>query len=290
MLWIPITVAATGLQVARNALQRGLLTGAGPWGASLVRFLYGLPFSLLFFGLAWALSPHAHPRLSLGFFLACAIGGGAQILATASMLVSMRRSSFALGTVFQQSGIPLAALFGLALGEHLGVAKWSGLALATSGLMWLGWPRGRERDWSAAGLGLLAGAGFAVAGNAFRQAALSLDRADPLLTAQLTVFVGQTMQSAALIAWLALTDRGALRIAVTSWRASVPAGFFGAAASGLWFTAFAMTPVGLVRAVGVIEMPIAAFAGRRMFAERLAPWQIAAAMVTALGVGLAALA
>jgi len=289
MLWIPITIAATGLQVARNALQRGLLAGAGPWGASLVRFLYGLPFSLLFFGLAWALSPHAHPRPSGGFFLACAIGGGGQIVATASMLVSMRRSSFALGTVFQQSSMPLAALFGLVLGERLGVAKWLGLALATCGLMWLGWPRGRQRDWSAAGLGLLAGAGFAIAGNAFRQAALSLDRGDPLLTAQLTVFVVQVMQSAALIVWLVLTDLGALRVAVTSWRASIPAGFFGAAASGLWFTAFAMAPVGPVRAVGLVEMPIAALAGRRMFAERLTPRQIAAAMITAVGVGFAAL-
>ena len=289
MLWIPITVAATGLQVARNALQRGLLAGAGPWGASLVRFLYGLPFSLLFFGLALALSPRAHPRLSAGFFLACAIGGGAQIVATASMLVSMRRSSFALGTVFQQSSIPLAALFGLVLGERLGVAKWLGLALTTCGLMWLGWPRDRQRDWSAAGLGLLAGAGFAIASNSFRQAALSLDHGDPLLAAQITVFVVQATQSAFLITLLALSDRGALHVAVTSWRESVPAGFFGAAASGLWFTAFAMAPVGPVRAVGVIEMPIAALAGRRMFAERLTPRQITAAMVTAFGVALAAL-
>jgi drug/metabolite transporter (DMT)-like permease len=290
MLWIPITAAATVLQVARNALQRGLLAGAGPWGASLVRFLFGLPFSLLFFGLALALSPHARLRLSPGYFVACAVGGGAQILATAAMLVSMRRSSFALGTVFQQSGIPLAALFGLGFGERLSAMKWLGLGLVTAGLMWLGWPRGSRRDWSAAGLGLLAGAGFAAAGNAFRQAALSLDPGDPLLTAQLTVFVVQAMQSGALIAWLALADRAALRFVVTAWRASLPAGFCGAAASGLWFTAFAMAPVGPVRAVGVVEMPVAAFAGRRMFAERLARWQIAAAVVTAFGVGLAALA
>src|SRR5208282_767330 len=93
------------------------------------------------------------PRLGGGFWLACAAGAAAQIVATAAMLVSMRRSSFALGTVFQQSGIPLAALFGLALGERLGVLKWLGLALATDGLMVLGWPRGREKDWSAALLG-----------------------------------------------------------------------------------------------------------------------------------------
>lgn len=289
MLWIPITVAATGLQVARNALQRGLLTGAGPWGASLVRFLFGLPFSLLFSGLAWTLSPWARPVPGAGFFIACALGGLAQILATAAMLVSMRRSSFALGTVFQQSGIPLAALFGLAFGERLGPLKWLGLALATLGLIWLGWPKQRGRDWSAAVLGLLAGAGFAVAGNAFRQAALSLDRADPLLAAQITVFIVQAMQSTVLITWLLLIDRAALRVAVTSWRASIPAGFFGAAASGLWFTAFALSPVGPVRAVGVTEMPIAALAGRRMFSESLTLRQIAAAVLTAFGVGLAAL-
>lgn len=289
MLWIPITVAATGMQVARNALQRGLLVGAGPWGASLVRFLFGLPFTLLFALTARALAPGARLHFSAGFYVACAIGGAAQILATAAMLVSMRRSSFALGTVFQQSGIPLAAILGLAFGEHLGVLRWTGLALATAGLMWLGWPRGRQKDWSAAGLGLMAGAGFALSANAFRQASIGLAHIHPVLTAQVTVLAVQAMQSAALVLWLLATDRRSLHVAVTSWRSSIPAGFFGAAASGLWFTAFAMAPVGPVRAVGVTEMPIAAFAGRRLFYERLAPWQIAAALITALGVGFAAL-
>ena len=36
MLWILLTAAAAPLQVARNALQRGLVGDAGPWGATLV--------------------------------------------------------------------------------------------------------------------------------------------------------------------------------------------------------------------------------------------------------------
>jgi drug/metabolite transporter (DMT)-like permease len=99
----------------------------------------------------------------------------------------------------------------------------------------------------------------------------------------------QAMQSAALTAWLALTNRSALVVALTSGRASVGAGFFGAAASGLWFTAFALSPAGPVRAVGVAEMPIAALAGRRVFAERLQAWQWAAAGLAGIGVALAAL-
>ncbi|MGQ7364003.1 hypothetical protein ACTGU8_11890, partial [Streptococcus suis] len=47
-LWIPVTIAAATFQVGRNALQRGVMSASGPWGATLVRFLFGLPFSLVF--------------------------------------------------------------------------------------------------------------------------------------------------------------------------------------------------------------------------------------------------
>ncbi|HWA62419.1 MAG TPA: DMT family transporter [Caulobacteraceae bacterium] len=290
MIWIPLTVGAAALQVARNALQRGLLAGAGPWGATLVRFLFGLPFSLLFVCVAWTLSPGAQLDFGPRFWLATAAGGAAQMGATAAMLVSMRRSSFALGTAFQQSSIPIAAVLGLALGEPLAAGRWAGIALVTLGLFVLAWPKGEQapRGWSAALLGLAAGTGFAISSNAYRQAAIALDPHHLPLAAQVCVFTVQSMQSAALVAWLALRDPRALRVAVTAWRSSLPAGFFGAAASGLWFTAFALSPAGPVRAVGVVEMPIAALAGRRLFAERLSLVQIGAAVVAGAGVVLAA--
>ncbi|HXU99658.1 MAG TPA: EamA/RhaT family transporter [Caulobacteraceae bacterium] len=287
-MWIPVTLGAASLQVARNALQRGLLAGAGPWGATLVRFLFGLPFSACFVIIALALTPGAHPILVERFWIACAIGGAAQILGTAAMLVSMRRSSFAFGTVFQQSGIPLAAVFGAAFGDTLGPSRWVGLGVAAVALGLLGWPRGRI-DWTAAPLGVAAGAGFALASNAFRQCALAIDPGHPVLAAQITLFAVQAMQSAALVTWLLISDPRALLAAVRPWRFSLAAGFFGAAASGLWFTAFALSPAGPVRAVGVVEAPIAALAGRRLFAERMATWQWLTAMVAVAGVALAAL-
>ena len=292
MIWIPITIGAATLQVARNALQRGLLAGAGPWGATLVRFLFGLPFSLAFAGVAFAVWPSAHPTFVPMFWIASALGGATQITATAAMLVSMRRSTFALGTAFQQSSIPMAAFIGLALGENIGALGWAGLFLVTGGLFTLAWPRKLAvgpRDWSAALLGLVAGAGFAISSNAYRQAALGLDAAHPVLAALITVFCVQAMQTTALTAWLALRDRPALRAVASAWRSSLGAGFFGAAASGLWFTAFALSPAGPVRAVGVVEMPIAAIAGQRLFAERLSTLQIIAALVTAAGVVMAAI-
>ena len=41
----------------RNAAQRSLMTGAGPWGATLVRFRFGLPFSLVFVAVALLFLP-----------------------------------------------------------------------------------------------------------------------------------------------------------------------------------------------------------------------------------------
>ena len=61
MIWIAATVAAAALQVARNGLQRSLMAGAGPWGATLVRFLFGLPFSLILAVVACLLTPGAVP-------------------------------------------------------------------------------------------------------------------------------------------------------------------------------------------------------------------------------------
>lgn len=292
MLWIPITVVAAGFQVARNAAQRSMLTGAGPWGATLVRFLFGLPFSLVFVAVALAVTPAA-PRFVPMFWLWSVLGALAQIGATAALLVAMRRSSFALGTAFQQSGLPFAALMGWAFfHDHLHAAAWVGVLIATIGLMALSWPRKAEgpRDWSAAWLGTLSGACFALSANAFRQAGLALDPVHHIPAALITVAVVQAVQSAVLIAWMSVSQRPALGAALRSWRVSLGAGLFGALASAGWFTALALSPAGPVRAVGVVEMPIAAIAGRRLFAERLTLRQWLFGAVTAAGVILAAVA
>ena len=48
-LWIPFTILAAMGQVARNAMQRSLTGPLGTWGATNIRFLFGFPFSILFF-------------------------------------------------------------------------------------------------------------------------------------------------------------------------------------------------------------------------------------------------
>lgn len=291
MIWIPITIGAAALQVARNAAQRSIMGDAGPWGATLVRFLFGVPFATLFAAIAWLVTPGATAHPTVHFWMACAAGAGLQIAATAALLTAMQRSTFALGTAMQQSGLPFALVWGvLFFGDHVSLVTWVGGLIASVGLGILTWPRGDvviRKGAVLAGLG--SGAIFALSANCFRQASLAFDPAHPAASAFVTVMAVQAIQTVALTSYLAWRDRAALRAVIAAWRQSLGAGFCGAAASGLWFTAMALSPVGPVRAVGVVEMPIAAIAGRRLFKERLTALQIVAGAITAVGVVMAAL-
>ena len=106
MLWIFLTAAAAPLQVARNALQRGLVGDAGPWGATLVRFLFGLPFSLLIFAVAAFLTPDADPHLSARF--------GQEVLYLHGGTPKKRRDEMV--TRFQSDGGPAVFLLSLKAG------------------------------------------------------------------------------------------------------------------------------------------------------------------------------
>jgi drug/metabolite transporter (DMT)-like permease len=292
MLWIFLTMAAAPLQVARNALQRGLVGDAGPWGATLVRFLFGLPFSLAVFVVVALGTPHAHPVVSARFGLAVAAGAIAQVGATAALLVAMRRSGFAVATFMQQSSLPLAALMGaVVLRDALRPLQWAGLAATTLALSLLSWPKRTDGRAAVVGsmYGLASGAAFAVALNAYRLAGEALEPAHPIYSATAALVAAQALQSIVMSALLAAIRPQALRAVGASWRSSLGAGLFGTAASACWFSALALAPAGQVRAVGVIEGPIAAAAAHRLFRERLTLRQIAGGTLAAVGVAMTAL-
>ncbi|MEO0762158.1 MAG: EamA/RhaT family transporter, partial [Pseudomonadota bacterium] len=109
MLWALLTVAAAATQTVRNALQRGLTERVGALGATHARFLYGLPFALVFLAVARAFGgPIAWPTLE-GAALG-ALGGLAQIGATACLLAAMRSSAFLLAVAYTKSEPALVLL------------------------------------------------------------------------------------------------------------------------------------------------------------------------------------
>ena len=58
MLWIFTTLVAAGAQTARNAMQSSLTATLGTLGATQVRFVYGLPFAVVFVAVAAFVAGH----------------------------------------------------------------------------------------------------------------------------------------------------------------------------------------------------------------------------------------
>ncbi len=293
LLWIPATIFASIFQVGRNALQRGVMTSAGPWGATLVRFLFGLPFSLLFTSIALLVVPSATPHFGPAFWISATAGAASQILATAALLVAMHRAGFAVGTALQQSSLPLAALLGLVVyHDQLSALAWIGVGITTVGLIILTWPSKHApmpQAVSGAVFGLLSGLFFGFSLNAFRHAALSMDAAHPIFAAIVSVSIVQAMQAVALTLILFIKSPAALQAALRNWRSSLGAGACGSFASAGWFVALALSPAAPVRALGVIEAPIAALAGHRLFKETLHAKQILAGLAVIAGIILTSL-
>lgn len=294
MFSILVVFAASAFQVARNAAQRGLMGDAGPWGATLVRFLFGFPFAVLFAVLAWSFTPHGGLHATAAFWRFAVTGAISQVLATAALLSAMKRSGFAIGTAWQQSSMPLTAVLGwLAFGDALSPLAWLGVAITTVGLAALALPDALKADsghrLAGAVFGLLSGLFFGYSLNAYRHANLILSPGAPLLGATATVAITQACQSLVLAVILAWRQPAALRAVIAGWRGSLTAGFCGASASACWLLALGLTPAATVRAVGVVEAPMAALAGRRLFSERLSLAQWIAGATTAAGVALTAL-
>jgi drug/metabolite transporter (DMT)-like permease len=197
------------------------------------------------------------------------------------------------GTSMQQSSLPLAAVLGLIVyRDQLTAVGWSGVALTSVALVVLTWPRkGASGPQPVSGgvFGLLSGLCFGYALNAYRQAELAMDAHHPLFAASATITATQAAQSLGLVVVLAVWDRVALKSVFTAWRQSLGAGFFGAMASICWLTALGLEPAAPVRALGVVEAPVAALAGRRMFREKLSLVQWIAGGAVALGVAMTAL-
>jgi drug/metabolite transporter (DMT)-like permease len=275
-IWIPITVCAALAQTFRNAAQRRLTTELGTLGATLVRFLYGLPFAAIWLAIVREWTSAALPHWNGVFIAWVVLGAVSQIVATAFLLRAMEERSFALGVAYSKTEIIQVAIFGLLfLGDRLTVPTILAVLLGTLGVLLLS-PADPKRPlrallagWSTrpAMFGLASGAGFALASVSFRGATLQLSETPFALAAASTLVLSLALQTLMLGGYLLVRARNVVRAVLTLWRPSLFAGFMGAAASAGWFSAFAIEPAAHVRTLGLIELVFAYAISRRLFRE-----------------------
>ena len=278
-LWLPIVLWAALAQTARNAAQRSLVAQAGTLGATLARFLYGIPFAALWVAILHLVPATASPvpHFQLPYFAWLLLGALGQLAATAFLLTAMKERNFVVGVAYSKTDALQVALFGAVFLREL-PGGWTLLAisLATAGVVMLSLPQkpgtvqGGAWTSRAAWYGLASGAGFALSAVGYRGAALQLPESSAWITGAWGVLLAQALQTVLLGGWLALRSPQSLRATVKAWRISTVAGAMGALASIGWFTAFALTTAASVRTLGMVEVVFSYLVSRRFLREKLA--------------------
>ncbi|MRX50881.1 EamA family transporter [Paracoccus sp. S-4012] len=286
MTWVIASLLASLTQTARNAAQRGLVSEAGTMGATAVRFVFGLPFALIFLAVI-ALLTGAPPVPAPEVWGWAVLGAAAQIGGTALMLRSMEVQGFGVATaLIKTEPASLALLAAVFVAEPLGPLRLAAIALAVAGVLLASGTEWRRASRAAILIGVASGALFGLSALAFRAGIVALPSGSALIRASLMLCLTLGLQAAAFGFWFLHPGRAAFAAIRLRLRDSFSAGFLGAAASQLWFLAFALTPAANVRTLALIEVPLAAVVSRRMFAETMTARQLIGMGLIVAGIAL----
>ncbi|MFN0164286.1 MAG: EamA/RhaT family transporter, partial [Burkholderiales bacterium] len=266
--------------------------------ATLVRFVYGLPFAFLWLWLVYALTagPLLLPTFTVSFWFWLVIGAFGQIAATFFLLSGMQERNFIVAVTYSKTELVQIAVFGLLfLADVPSALSVSAVVVASFGVVLLSMPKGfaaaEGAAWTsrAALLGLASGTGFAFANIGYRGAALALGEFPAWLTGAWGVLLAQIIQSVALGLWLEIRTPGTLAQVARAWRLSSLAGACGALASIGWFTAFALRPATDVRILGLTEVFFSYLVSRRLFRESMTAFEIGGMLLVSAAVVLVCL-
>jgi drug/metabolite transporter (DMT)-like permease len=289
-LWIPFTVIAALGQVARNAMQRSLTGPLGTWGATNIRFLFGFPFSLVFFAIVLMVSGDRVPLPTAAFWPWLFLGALSQIIATGLMLLAMNDRSFVVTTAYLKTEAIQTAIFGfIFLGDHLTVLKVIAILIATVGVVITALRPGGEKSFAELRptiIGLVAAAAFALSAIGFRGAIITVPGVSFVTAASYTLVFGLFVQTLVLSIYLLFRAPDVLRKILSLWKPSLLAGFMGAFASQFWFLAFALTAAANVRTLALIEVLFAQGVAYYSFKQPISARELAGIILIVIGVAL----
>ncbi|HKS17655.1 MAG TPA: EamA/RhaT family transporter [Bradyrhizobium sp.] len=289
-LWIPFTLVAAVGQVARNAMQRSLTGPLGTWGATNIRFLFGFPFSIVFFAVVVAVSGDRIPWPATTFWPWLLLGALSQIVGTGMMLLAMNDRSFVVTTAYLKTEAIQTAIFGFVfLGDHLTLLKVTAILIATAGVVIAALRPGAEKgfaDLKPTVLGLAAAAAFALSAVGFRGAVIAVPGVSFVTAASYMLVCGLFVQTVVLTIYLLARAPEVLTAILGLWKPSMLAGFVGAFASQFWFLAFALTAAANVRTLALVEVLFAQAVAYYSFKQPLSARELSGIVLIVMGVAL----
>ena len=260
--WVYLTFLASAAQALRTGGQKHLTQHLSTFAVTLVRFVYGLPFVVVYFVILLKLYDKEIPFLSSYFLGFCLLGGLGQILATALLVYLFSFRNFAVGTTYARTEAFLTAVVGaLFFSETIRLQGWFAIAISVAGVVAITIARTSISDGSlfariwnrSAVVGLATGLCFALASLSIRQAALSFGDNNFLFPAALTLLTTVLIQTVIVGTYIAIRERQQIPIMLREWKTSTFVGATSALGSAGWFTAFTLQKASYVKALGQIE-------------------------------------
>lgn len=273
--WIFWALLAALMQAVRTAGQKYLTDHISALGATLVRYLFGLPFAAAY--LLWLVrrGDGSLPELNDTFIICALLAGILQIVATILLIRLFTLRNFAVGSTYVRSEIMLTAIIGsVFFAEVISLPGWLAIAVIFSGLIVISSERvrsGRVRSgrtslggqgkleglWNrSAAYGLGAGAMFALTSLLIRRASLSLGIQDAMLSAAITLTFMISMQTVITFFWVLKQNAAEIVTIMHQWRPSLFVGITSVMGSAGWFTAFTLERAALVKTLGQVELLI----------------------------------
>ncbi len=292
-LWIPITIGAAFFQNLRSALQKHLKERLSTGGATYARFIYAWPFAILYVLVLAELPDFTMPAFHWRFALYAAIGGTAQMLATALLIYLFAFRNFAVGTTYSKTETMQTAIFGLViLGDALTVSLTVAILVSLAGVIALSSAQSGFRfgqmlsglTQRAALIGLGSGAFFGVSAVSYRAASLSLGGDGFLIQAAFTLACVLGFQSVTMGVYLIWREPRQFLEVLKAWKVAGWVGVTGMIGSVGWFTAMTIQNAAYVRALGQIELVFTFIAAHLFFREKTTAMEFSGIVLVVAGI------
>lgn len=285
--WVLWTLLAVSMQSVRTAGQKHLANDMSPLAATLVRYLFGLPFAVIYLAVLWAdhdsssLSPTVH------FFVPAIVAGVLQIVATILMIRLFMLRNFAVGSTYVRSEILMTAIIGAVFfADAVSTIGWIAIAISFFGLVLVSIGKtGKPSSlWNISALyGIGAGLAFSLTSLLIRKASLSLDT-DPMFAAALTLTFMVAVQLLITLAWVCMQNYRELLVVMKKWRLSLFVGVTSVVGSAGWFTAFTLERAAYVKTLGQLEFLVTLLISILFFKEMPNKTEFTGMAILAVGV------
>ncbi|MFT7219285.1 MAG: drug/metabolite transporter (DMT)-like permease [Candidatus Azotimanducaceae bacterium] len=292
--WIFWSLLAAGMQAVRTAGQKVLIADISPLGATVVRYVFGLPFALAY--LAWLMEDRQLPvpGFSSAFVIFCLLAGFLQIVATILLIRLFTLRNFAVGSCYIRTEVLITACIGLAVfGEVVSVLGWVAIVTCVFGLVIITIAKSGQLSelWGISAIyGLGAGIAFSLTSLLIRRASLSFGIDDAMFTAAVTLAFMVFVQTLMSVGMLLFQRAAEFKIIFLRWRPSLFVGATSVVGSAGWFTAFTLERAAYVKTLGQLEFLLTLAISILYFKEKPNRMELVGMIILVSGVCLLLLA